>query len=122
MSFPPQLSTPMLESTGMPVRVWGQWFQHIWEAVSPFKKAMTAKATLDFPSVVAGTTEVLTITVTGASVNDTVAVGLPATLNDNLVFDARVTAANTVTVRAINNTAGAINPASGTYRVSVWTH
>lgn len=79
----------------------------------------SAAATLDFPEIDPGATEVLTITVTGAATGDAVVLGLPATVDAGVVFDARVTAANTVTVRATNITGGAIDPASASYRVAV---
>ena len=80
----------------------------------------SASATLDFPSIAAsGGTQDLTITVTGASVGDVVALGLPAAPSAGVIFNGWVSASNTVTVRATNATAGAIDPASGTYRAAV---
>lgn len=78
-------------------------------------------ATLNFPSVAgAGGQQTLTITVTGAAVGDVVILGLPATGADaGLAFKAWVSAANTVTVAAINCTAIAIDPASATFRATV---
>lgn len=86
---------------------------------SPVARTLAAVATLDFPSINAVSTQTLTITVPGASVNDVVVLGLPATVNAGVVFDARVSAADTVTVRALNITAGAIDPASAQYEVIV---
>lgn len=86
---------------------------------SPVARTLAAVATLDFPSISAVSTQALTITVPGASVNDVVLLGLPATVNAGVVFDARVSAADTVTVRALNITAGAIDPASAQYEVIV---
>jgi len=57
----------------------------------------------------------LTVTVPGAAVGDVVAIGLPATVNAGIVFDARVSAADTLTVRAMNITASPVDPASATY-------
>ena len=80
----------------------------------------SASATLDFPGVPAnGGTQDLTITVTGATVGDVVTLGLPAAPNAGLVFSAWVSASNTVTVRATNVTAGAIDPVSAAYRIAV---
>lgn len=80
----------------------------------------SATATLNFPSIAAtGGTQDLTITVTGAVVGDTVSMGLPAAPDAGVVFNAFVSAANTVTIRATNTTAGAIDPASASYRVTV---
>lgn len=81
---------------------------------------LTATATLDFASIAAATTANLTITVTGAAVNDAVLLGPPATLEAGLVATGYVSAANTVTVRVANVTAGAIDPASATWRATIF--
>lgn len=82
-------------------------------------KILTAQAALDFPSIAAASQANLTITVTGAAVNDEVIMGLPAAPTAGIVFNAFVSAANTVTIRATNVTVGAIDPASATYSVIV---
>jgi hypothetical protein len=83
--------------------------------------AYSASATLDFPSIAAtGGTQDLTITVTGAATGDRVCLGLPAAPSAGVVFNAFVSAANTVTVRATNCTGGAIDPASASYSVQVF--
>lgn len=82
---------------------------------------LTGSATLDFTSTAAQTSSELTITVTGAVVNDVVSVGPPAAPNANSSFSAYVSATNTVTVRFNNYSSGAIDPASATYKVTV-TH
>lgn len=82
----------------------------------------SATATLNFASILAAGYEDLTITVTGAVVNDTVSIGLPATVLAGAVFNAWVSAANTVTVRCNNAGAIAVDPASATYRVGVTSH
>jgi hypothetical protein len=82
----------------------------------------SASATLDFASTAAQSSSDLTITVTGAAVGDVVAVGVPnGSVNANSSFTAWVSATNTVTVRFNNYSAGAIDPASGSFRVQV-TH
>jgi hypothetical protein len=82
-------------------------------------KLLVGSASLDFPSIAAVSQANLTITVNGAAVNDDVILGLPAAPTVGLTFDAFVSAANTVTVRATNVTAGAIDPAAATYSVLV---
>lgn len=84
------------------------------------KKLLTATSNLNFASIAAAGTASLTITVTGAAVGDSVALGLPAAPDAGIVFNAYVSATDTVTVRASNLTAGAIDPASATYRVTVF--
>lgn len=83
-------------------------------------KLRTASASLNFPSIAAAAQADLTITVTGASVNDEVSLGLPAAPTAGIVFNAFVSAANTVTIRASNITAGAIDPPAATYSVLVF--
>lgn len=78
-----------------------------------------ATATLNFGSTAAGQSSDLTVAVTGASVGDPVSVGLPAAPDANSCFTAWVSAADTVTVRFNNYSAGAIDPASGSYKVIV---
>jgi hypothetical protein len=79
-------------------------------------------ATLDFGSTAAQTSSDLTIVnVTGAADGDIVSVGMPnASTNTNSCYTAWVSAANTVTVRFNNYSSGAIDPASGTFKVRVF--
>lgn len=84
--------------------------------------AWSAVATLDFPSIsAAGGVQDLTITVTGASVGDSVIVSenSATAIDSGVVLRGWVSASNTVTVRATNTTAGAIDPASASYRSTV---
>lgn len=83
-------------------------------------KLLSATAALDFGSISAASQADLTITVTGALVGDSVALGLPAAPTAGIVFNAFVSASDTVKVRATNITAGVIDPASATYRVTVF--
>lgn len=88
-----------------------------WRTVPVF---LSASATLDFASTSAQSSSDLTITVTGAALSDVVSLGVPnGSVNANSSFSAWVSAADTVTVRFNNYSAGAIDPASGTFRVSV---
>jgi len=84
-------------------------------------KTLVATASLNFPSTAAGTSSDLTIAVTGAADGDVVSLGVPiASQVVNGVFSAFVSAANTVTVRFSNNDlVAAIDPAAGTFRVSI---
>lgn len=76
--------------------------------------------TLDFPSIPPGGQAELTVTVTSAAVGDSVSLARPAGSEAGLVSTARVTAANTVTVRVSNITAAAIDPAAASYGVTVY--
>lgn len=84
-------------------------------------KVLSATATLDFGSVAADSYADLTITVTGAAVGDTVAIGFPnGSILADLVWSAWVSATNTVTIRVANNSSTtARDPASGTFRATV---
>lgn len=81
-------------------------------------RVLTATAALDFPSIAAAASADLTITVTGAAVNDGVMLGLPEAPTAGIVYQAFVSTANTATVRATNITAAAIDPPSQTFRVT----
>jgi hypothetical protein len=75
-------------------------------------------ASLDFSSVAAQNHQDLTTTLTGAAAGDLVLV-TPATAPDTgLVYYAWVSAADTVTVRAINYTGSSIDPPSRTFYVT----
>ena len=76
---------------------------------------------LNFPNVLAQTTGETTFTVQGAlTAVHSVRVDLPDSFEANMgIVGANVTSDNTVTVRAMNPTAGAINPASTTARYTL---
>lgn len=77
-------------------------------------------AVLNFPSTAANSSSVLTVTVPGAVDGDFVKLAAPnASVPANGHFYAWVSAANTVSVRFVNNTVAAIDPTSGTFRVVV---
>jgi hypothetical protein len=85
------------------------------------KKHLSATASWDPPSVVNGASTTTTITVTGAALGDTVAVGFTS-LVTGWNITGLVTATNTVEVRITNNTGGTVDLASGTLRADVWQH
>jgi len=77
-------------------------------------------ATLNFTSTAAQTSSELTITVTGAADGDMVILGVPNTaVNANTCYTARVSAANTVSVRFNNYSTAAVDPASASFKVVV---
>jgi predicted RecA/RadA family phage recombinase len=80
---------------------------------------LTATGTLDFASIATTASADLTIAVPGAAVGDTVELGLPAAPAAGLGFLAFVSAADTVTVRAMNITGTGVDAASASYRVAV---
>ena len=79
-----------------------------------------ATATIDFGSISANLAADSDVTINGARANDICVVAPPGAPDAEITFTAFVESANTVTVRAANNSAGAVNPASGTYRVMVY--
>ena len=83
-------------------------------------KTLKATATLDFPSITGGSYATLVITVFGAVTTDPVIVTAPSSLPAGIVARAYVSAADVVTVRLDNLTAGAIDPAANPFIVSVF--
>lgn len=92
-----------------------------WNSGAVLKKVLSATATLDFASTAAGASSDLTITVTGAASGDVVSIGVPnGSTVANSSFSAWVSAADTVTVRFVDNAlVGAADPPSGTFRAQV---
>lgn len=83
-----------------------------------FAKTLTNTASLDFPSTNATDVADLTITVTGASSGDAVALGLPnSAVTSTATYTAWVSASNTVTIRF--SPKATEDPSSGTFRISV---
>lgn len=76
-------------------------------------------ASLDFPSIAPAGTADLTVALQGAEVGDTVSLGLPSSVPAGVIYQAFVSAAGVITVRATNVTAGAIDPVAGSFRVAV---
>lgn len=87
------------------------------------KKLLRVAASIDFGSIPANSflNAPSTITVTGAATGDQVLLGLPSTgVANGLAFKAWVSAADTVTVQALNVTAGAIDPGNLSFAISVF--
>ncbi len=85
---------------------------------TPIAKVLSATATLDFPSTIAGAVADLTITVTGATTASTVSIGAPnGSVTATATFSAWVSAADTVTVRF--SPKATEDPASGSFRATV---
>jgi hypothetical protein len=84
-------------------------------------KHLSATTTWDPTNLIAGAQTSTTITVTGAALGNTVAVGFSLDLQ-LMQLTGYVSSANTVTVVLQNGTAGAIDLGSGTLRADVWQH
>lgn len=92
------------------------------EAPDSHRPAFFGTATLDFPNTAAGTSNDLTITVTGAETGDYVVLSYaPGVVVGNGTYTAYVSAANTVTVTHFNYALlAASNPASGVFNAIVF--
>lgn len=88
--------------------------------ISDISAIKRASGTLDFPSTNDLNTSDLTITITGAALNDPVTLGMPnGSVIVNTYYSAWVSATDTVTVRFTNHSGSVQDPASGTFKVSI---
>ena len=85
------------------------------------KKLLTATATIDPASINDGDSATATMTVTGAALGDIAIVAPPYSLQ-GLQMTAYVSAANTVTIVLFNNTGGAVDLPSGTWKAMVFSN
>jgi hypothetical protein len=98
---------------------WGNFFALLRASLAGWTRTMTTTLTHDFGSINAQTQATQTVTLAGASVGDAVIVR-PTTAVNGIIVDGTVTAANTVTVRALNYSSGSIDPASQVYTVIIF--
>ena len=82
-------------------------------------KGLTNTATLNFPVIVNGVTDELTVTVPGANIGSSCNCAPVGGIETNLKWSCYVSAANTVTVRLSNISASAIDPSSRSWKVTV---
>jgi hypothetical protein len=80
---------------------------------------LTGSISYDFSSVSAHTTSTTTTTISGAATGQKVILGYSSAPESGMVFDAWVSSADTITIRATNTTAASIDPASRTYYILV---
>ena len=80
---------------------------------------LTTISGVNFGSIAGGGVANQTVTVEGAAVGDSVALGPPAAVESGLLVFGRVTAADTVTLRAHNLNGTTLNPAGAQWRVTV---
>ena len=97
---------------------WGNWFTQAWLAVFGWTRTYYGTLTHDFGSIAAQAQATQTVTINGALTGDMVIVR-PTTAVNGIIVDGTVTAANVVTVRAVNYSAAPIDPASQVYNVLV---
>jgi hypothetical protein len=106
-------------------RIWGELKTHekldrVVKGAFIFRLIGTATVTWDVGNLNDGAGETSAgITVTGAAVGDIVLVAPPLDMQD-MVYCGYVQAANTVEIRVQNESGGAINLASGDWKVAVF--
>jgi hypothetical protein len=93
------------------------WIARLWQVIQD--DHIRGSATWDAGSIADGDEEAKEVTVTGAALGDQAVASLSIDIAD-LVLNAQVTAANTVTCILANNTGGAIDLASATVYVRVF--
>src|SRR5215813_1649392 len=82
-------------------------------------ECLWATASVDFASQATLTSNDQTITVTGARLGDPVVIGFVTNPAANLTYYAFVSAADTVTARFVNTSAGTVDPAAQVIVVGV---
>lgn len=97
-------------------RVWAMWFSEVWRAVRGWSHTFYMSTTIDFGNINAQTQATQAVTMPNASVGDMVLVR-PTTAVNGIIVDGTVTARGQVTVRAVNYSSGAIDPASQVYLI-----
>ena len=88
--------------------------------VNPVSAHYSGSAVLDFGSIAAGAQASLTITVTGVVTTDDATAHPGTGLEAGLVYNAFVSATDTVTVRVSNISAAPVDPAARTWHTHVW--
>ena len=119
ISSPSLQTLPVSGNNAMWPKTWGTWFSEVWQALAGWSQTFNATLTHDFGNIAAQSQATTTVTVTGARVGSAVLVR-PTTAVNGIILDGTVTADDTVTVRAVNYSAGAVDPASQVYRVIVF--
>ncbi len=89
------------------------------EHVAELRHVITHTESIDFPGIAARGVSDRTVSIAGAQVGDVVVVGLPAAAQAGLVFDARVSEAGKVKVRAQNIASAQIDAASADYKITI---
>ncbi len=109
----PPYRNEMVQRDGKVTSSWHLFFDFVAKILG---RRVVVDVTADPPNLVAGAVVSATVTVPGAATGD-FAVASFDPMNVGISLTAQVTSANTVTVWFQNNTAGAIDLASGTLRV-----
>ena len=116
---------PVLDDTGKTIGEgswpypWANWFSALSNCIFGWKRTFTGSIVFDFGNILAQSQATTTLTVSGTLIGDAVIVR-PATAVNGILTDGTVTTNGTVTIRAVNYSSGAIDPASQTYTVIVF--
>ena len=121
---PPPIRTPMEVIAGaVTIRLdspMGKWLHRIFTILAGVGPQIRGEAPLNFPNTAAQTSSDLTISAVGSTLGQVVSLGAPAP-PANSCFTAFVSAADVVTVRFCNFSAGSLNPGADTFSVIVHT-
>jgi|10_taG_2_1085330.scaffolds.fasta_scaffold81181_2 hypothetical protein len=112
INFAPRVS--MVHKDGSLSWDWRRWLDRL---VPLIPKIETYSVTLDPASIAANTTAEQTFTVSGLKTNDIITINKPSNTTGVGIVNARVSATDTLAITFINATAGAVNPASETYKI-----
>jgi len=82
-------------------------------------RTLTTTASLAFGTILNNASNSISVSVTGAALNDIVLIGLPSAISSGLSFIGHVATAGIVDVDAVNATNGSISQSTQTYRVTV---
>jgi hypothetical protein len=119
MNNRPSTGEALLDQNGRLSRGWSNWIEQIWLCLRAWKKSYTATEAIDFASVAANSQSAAsTVTIVGVRHGDAVTV-TPLVQTTGIFYKAHVSANDTVSVYACNFTAGAVNPASTSFRIVV---
>jgi hypothetical protein len=82
-------------------------------------ETLTATTSLNFGTVTANSSSSITVSISGAAVNDVVMLGIPSAVSEGLTFFGHVVAAGQVHVDAVNATNASKTQSAATFRVTV---
>jgi hypothetical protein len=83
------------------------------------KETLTVTTSLNFGAVAANSSTSITVSITGAAVNDVVMLGVPSAVSEGLTFFGHVVAADQVHVDAVNATNASKTQSAVTFRITV---
>jgi hypothetical protein len=83
------------------------------------KETLTVTTSLNFGAVGSNSSTSITVSITGAAVNDVVMLGVPSAVSEGLTFFGHVVAADQVHVDAVNATNASKTQSAATFRITV---